>query len=103
DTANKIGTYALAVLAHHHNLPFYVAAPWSTFDLNLETGEKIPIEFRSPQEVRQPLATPIAPEGIHVYNPAFDITPHSLITAIITEKGVIHSPNRSKIKEFSQQ
>lgn len=89
DTANKIGTYQLAVLAHHHGLPFYVAAPYSTFDLSLLDGGEIEIEERDPDEVRAPLGTRFAPADVPVANPAFDVTPAELITAIITERGVI--------------
>ena len=88
DAANKIGTYSVAVLAKHHRIPFYVAAPTSSIDFDLPTGDKIPIEERSPEEVTHVLGqTQIAPEGIGVANPAFDVTPAELITAIITEKG----------------
>ncbi len=89
DTANKIGTYNLAVLAKYHNIPFYVVAPTSTFDLSLKDGSKIPIEERDKKEVLEFRGRKIAPSGIRVYNPAFDVTPHRLITAIITEHGVL--------------
>lgn len=89
DTANKIGTYSLAALAKEHGLPFYVAAPISTIDLSLPTGEGIIIEERSPDEVTGFQGVRAAPEGIRAYNPAFDVTPHQYITAIITEKGII--------------
>lgn len=89
DAANKIGTYGLAVLAKRHNLPFYIVAPVSTIDLNLASGEKIPIEERNPEEVTHFGKERIAPLGIKVWNPAFDVTPAELITAIITEKGII--------------
>jgi methylthioribose-1-phosphate isomerase len=89
DTANKIGTYGLAVLAKHHNIPFYVAAPSSTFDLSLPTGAGIPIEQRDAREVTHIHSKAAAPDGVKVYNPAFDVTPGALITGIITEKGVI--------------
>lgn len=92
DTANKIGTYSLAVLARHHGLPFYVAAPVSTMDYSLENGQAIPIETRDPEEVRKMAGTYITVPEVSVFNPAFDITPGHLITAIITEKGVIGSP-----------
>ena len=92
DVANKIGTYTLAVLAKENKIPFYVAAPTSTIDLSLTSGGKIPIEERSPQEVTHIQGIPIAPEGITAANPAFDVTPHSYITAIITEKGIIREP-----------
>src|SRR5580700_2252896 len=85
DTANKIGTYGLAILAAHHGIPFYVAAPRSTFDFGISSGNAIPIEERSPQEVTSFRSERVAPEGTHVYNPAFDVTPGHLITAFITE------------------
>jgi methylthioribose-1-phosphate isomerase len=97
DTANKIGTYGVAVLARAHRIPFYVAAPASTFDLSLATGAEIPIEERDPREITHPLGRPIAPEGIAVYNPAFDVTPAELITAIICERGVIRPVSQSTI------
>ncbi len=97
DVANKIGTYSLAVLAKHHGVPFYVAAPSSTFDLSLESGDQIPIEERDPREITEPGGVRIAPAGATVYNPAFDVTPASLITALITERGVIQPVNRSNI------
>ncbi|MBA2872716.1 methylthioribose-1-phosphate isomerase [Anoxybacillus calidus] len=89
DTANKIGTFGLALLAKAFNIPFYVAAPLSTIDLKTNTGADIPIEERSADEVTHIHGTRIAPEGVKVYNPAFDVTPNELITAIITEKGII--------------
>ncbi|MFN0018002.1 MAG: S-methyl-5-thioribose-1-phosphate isomerase [Pirellulaceae bacterium] len=89
DTANKIGTYSVAVLAHAHNIPFYVAAPTSTFDLSLESGDQIPIEQRSSTEITHGFGKQTAPDGIDVYNPAFDVTPARLIKAIITERGII--------------
>jgi len=91
-TANKIGTYTLAVLANAHGIPFYVAAPTTTIDLSLTSGYQIPIEERSPEEVTHIQGFSIAPEGIRAANPAFDVTPHSYITAIITEKGIIRAP-----------
>jgi methylthioribose-1-phosphate isomerase len=97
DTANKIGTYGLAVLAHHHRIPFYVAAPTSSFDLNIESGEAIPIEQRSPEEVTHFAGHPVAPVGTEAAHPAFDVTPSSLITAIICERGVIEQPNRERV------
>jgi methylthioribose-1-phosphate isomerase len=97
DTANKIGTYGVAVLARAHGIPFYVAAPASTFDLSLATGAEIPIEERDSREITHPLGKPIAPEGIAVYNPAFDVTPAELITAIVCERGVIRPVSRSTI------
>lgn len=92
DTANKIGTYTLSVLAKEHHIPFYVAAPYSTFDFSLANGNHIPIEERDSQEVIQIKDHLLAPEGVNVANPAFDVTPNENITAIITEKGVIHAP-----------
>ncbi len=92
DIANKIGTYSLAVLCHHHGIPFYVAAPVSTIDFDTETGEAIPIEQRSAREVTHVGERAIAPEGVRVAHPAFDVTPNTLITAIVTEKGVVKAP-----------
>lgn len=89
DTANKIGTYGVALLAHAHGIPFYVAAPSSTFDLSLATGDSIPIEQRDPREITHGFGKQTAPEGIAVYNPAFDVTPARLIAGIVTEKGLI--------------
>ncbi|MBN1350749.1 S-methyl-5-thioribose-1-phosphate isomerase [candidate division KSB1 bacterium] len=100
DTANKIGTYNLAVLAEKHKLPFYIAAPVSTFDLTLTSGEKIPIEERDPREITEGFGTRTAPENVKVYNPAFDVTPNSLIHAFITEKGVIKPPFESNFQKF---
>lgn len=97
DTANKIGTYNLAVLAKFHNLPFYVVAPASTFDLKLKSGRDIPIEQRDSKEVTRICAKIMAPSGIKVYNPAFDVTDNSLISAIITDKGIIEAPYRKNI------
>lgn len=102
DTANKIGTYTFAILAHHHRVPFYVAAPLSTVDLSLESGEQIPIEERSPQEVTHLLGQRIAPEGIGVYNPAFDVTPAELISGIITEVGIICPPYVANLPQAFQ-
>ena len=89
DTANKIGTYGVAILAKEHKIPFYVAAPTSTFDLKLATGDLIPIEQRKAEEITEGFGKRTAPHGVKVYNPAFDVTPARLIDAIITEKGVI--------------
>ncbi len=91
-TANKIGTYTLAVLANAHGIPFYVAAPTTTIDLSLTSGYQIPIEERNPGEVTHIQGLPIAPEGVRAANPAFDITPNQYISAIITEKGIIRKP-----------
>jgi methylthioribose-1-phosphate isomerase len=98
DTANKIGTYSLAVLAKVHAVPFYVAAPSSTVDLSLEDGSLIPIEERSHEEMTHIDGMRIAPEGVEVINPAFDVTPATIITAIITEAGVVYPPFQDKLK-----
>lgn len=92
DTANKIGTYAVAILAHYHRIPFYVAAPMSTVDLNIESGQQIPIEERNHEEVRQLRGQYITRPDVAVFNPAFDVTPGSLITAIITDEGILRTP-----------
>ncbi|MCY0896442.1 MAG: S-methyl-5-thioribose-1-phosphate isomerase [Alicyclobacillaceae bacterium] len=97
DTANKIGTYGLAVLAAAHHVPFYVAAPLSTFDLEAKSGQDIPIEERSADEVREVFGQKIAPANAPVWNPAFDITPAHLITGIVTEVGMIDSPNTETV------
>ena len=99
DTANKIGTYTLAVLSRHHKIPFYVAAPTSSIDFDLATGDKIPIEERNPEEVTHILGqTRIAPEGVGVANPAFDVTPAEYITAIVTEKGAFRPAEIIRLK-----
>jgi methylthioribose-1-phosphate isomerase len=100
DTANKIGTYTLAVLAKENGIPFYVAAPTSTIDPSLSSGDEIPIEERNPEEVTHIGGIRLAPKGVKAANPAFDITPHQYITAIITEKGVIKRPYLSKLKKI---
>lgn len=101
DTANKIGTYSLAVLAHFHKIPFYIAAPKSTFDLSIKSGKNIPIEQRPHTEVTGLFSkTSIAPKNVKVFNPAFDVTPHYLITAIITDKGIIKPPYRKNISKI---
>ena len=97
DSANKIGTYSLAVLARAHGIPFYIAAPSSTFDFSIETGAQIPIEERDAAEITHGFGRQTAPEGVQVYNPAFDVTPAEYIDAIITEKGVIEPVNASTI------
>ncbi|MEZ6056673.1 MAG: S-methyl-5-thioribose-1-phosphate isomerase [Planctomycetaceae bacterium] len=97
DAANKIGTYSVAQLAKAHNIPFYVAAPSSTFDLSLASGREIPIEERSAEEVTEGFGRRTAPHGVHVYSPAFDVTPATLITALITEKGLIQPVTTSQI------
>ncbi len=100
DTANKIGTYSLAVLAKHHKIPFYIVAPLSTFDRKIKSGKSIPIEERSADEVKYFHKQLTAPPNVSVYNPAFDVTDHKLITAIITEKGVIYPPFGKNIKRI---
>ena len=100
DVANKIGTYKLAVLAKENNVPFYVAAPTSTIDMSTPSGADIPIEERGPDEVVRIGGERIAPEGVAVANPAFDITPHRYITAIITEKGVVYPPFEAGFKKI---
>jgi len=102
DAANKIGTYTLAVLAKENKIPFYVAAPTSTIDLSLSSGDKIPIEERSRDEVTHIQGIPIAPEGIGAANPAFDITPHIYITAIITERGIIKEPYGKELLKIAK-
>ena len=99
DAANKIGTYGVAVLARYHKIPFYVAAPASTFDLALESGEGIPIEERGAEEITEGFGRRTAPDGAEVYAPAFDVTPAELITAIITDRGVIEAPTTAAIKK----
>ncbi len=99
DTANKIGTYSLAVLAKRHNIPFYVAAPSSTFDLSLTDGSQIPIETRSEAEIGRAFGTQIVPEGVGCLNPAFDVTPAELISGIVTERGVIRPVTRECVRK----
>jgi methylthioribose-1-phosphate isomerase len=101
DTANKIGTYNVAILAKAHDIPFYVAAPTSTLDLSLKTGDLIPIEQRAAEEVTEGFGSRTAPEGVKVYSPAFDVTPAHLITAIITEKGIAHPPFEESLVSYS--
>ena len=101
DAANKIGTYSLAVLARHHKIPFFIAAPRSTFDIAIRSGRQIPIEQRDPAEVTHGFfKEPMAPEGVKVYNPAFDVTPNALITAIITDYGVLRAPYDKNIRKI---
>jgi len=103
DAANKIGTYSVAVLARAHDIPFYVAAPLSTFDPEISTGDEIPIEQRDTKEVTEINGRILAPDGIQVENPAFDVTPHSLIAGIITEYGIARPPYSSSIDGFFRQ
>ena len=103
DFANKIGTYSLAVLARHHGIPFYTALPSSTIDLSLPDGSGIPVEQRAPEEVSAFAGTPTGPAGVSVWNPAFDVTPHQLLTGIITERGVLYPPfGQSLTERFSK-
>src|SRR5215813_4435386 len=101
DVANKIGTYTVAVLAKEHAIPFYVAAPWSTVDMNTATGERIPIEQRSPKEVTHHAGKQVTPDGVLVENPAFDVTPAGYIAAIITERGIARPPFLESLKELA--
>ncbi|MBO8137414.1 MAG: S-methyl-5-thioribose-1-phosphate isomerase [Desulfotomaculum sp.] len=103
DVANKIGTYGLAVLAKAHGLPFYVAAPTSTLDLSLSSGSQIPIEERDETEVTTIGGTSVAPTGVKVWNPAFDVTPHELVTAIITERGVVKPPYTENLRKIMEK
>jgi methylthioribose-1-phosphate isomerase len=98
DVANKIGTYGIAVLAKRHGIPFYVAGPTSSIDLNCPSGKEIPIEQRDPREISHIFGRSLAPRGIRIFNPAFDVTAHELISAIITEKGVINPPYQQNIR-----
>jgi methylthioribose-1-phosphate isomerase len=98
DVANKIGTYTVAVLAKEHGIPFYVAAPWSTVDMNTPTGEQIPIEQRPQHEVTHHGGKQLAPDGVLVENPAFDVTPNKYVTAIITERGIARAPYGQALK-----
>lgn len=98
DSANKIGTYSLAVLARAHDIPFYIAAPSSTFDLSIASGDEIPIEERGAEEITHGFGRQTAPDGIAVYNPAFDVTPAELIKSIITERGLIHPVTQENIE-----
>jgi len=103
DAANKIGTYSLAVLAARHNIPFYVAAPYSTFDLSLKSGEEIPIEQRGSEEITHGFGRRTAPEGIKTYSPAFDVTPAELIRGIITDRGLLQPVNEKTIREIFER
>jgi len=100
DAANKIGTYSIAVLAKEHHIPFYVAAPLSTIDISIQSGDDIPIEERNSEEITTIRGVRVAPEGVNVYNPAFDVTPHRYITAIITEAGVAFPPYQESIAKL---
>jgi methylthioribose-1-phosphate isomerase len=100
DAANKIGTYGIAILARYHGIPFYVAAPSSTFDCSLATGDAIPIEERSREEVTMCGQVAVGPAGAAVFNPAFDVTPHELITGIVTERGILRPPFTESIRKM---
>ena len=100
DFANKIGTYSVAVLAKHHGIPFYTVLPSSTIDLSIEDGSGIPVEERKAEEVRTMYGVRTAPENVDVWNPAFDVTPHELLTGIITEKGVVYPPFRENLAKL---
>jgi methylthioribose-1-phosphate isomerase len=102
DVANKIGTYSVAVLAKENGIPFYVAAPVSTFDLTLASGDLIPIEQRSPDEVTHVFGVPVAPEKIAAANPAFDVTPARYVTAIVCERGVARAPYQESLRKLAQ-
>ena len=102
DVANKIGTYTVAVLARENHISFYVAAPLSTIDLSIASGDQIPIEERSPQEVKQIAGIPLAPQGVEARHPAFDVTPYRYITAIITERGVARPPYAETLPKMAQ-
>jgi len=99
DTANKIGTYGVAVLAREHTIPFYVAAPLSTIDLNTPDGEHIPIEERNAREVTHVGSSQVTPKGALIWNPGFDITPHRFIAGIITERGILRAPYAESLKQ----
>jgi methylthioribose-1-phosphate isomerase len=98
DTANKIGTYSVAIAAHEHGIPFYVAAPWSTIDLATPDGDAIPIEQRPAIEVTHHGGKQLTPNGVDIYNPAFDVTPAKYIAAIITERGLLRAPYGESLK-----
>ncbi len=100
DVANKIGTYSLAVLARHHKVGFMVVAPSSTVDMSLASGADIPIEEREGSELRQIRGIPLAPDGVDVFNPVFDVTPASLIDVIVTEQGVVRNPDIAGMRQL---
>ena len=102
DVANKIGTYTLAVVAEANGIPFYVAAPISTIDLSVASGDEIPIEERDPKEVTHIQEVPIALEGVKAANPAFDVTPYNYVSAIITEKGIIRKPYTRELSKIAK-
>ncbi len=102
DIANKIGTMSVAVLAKYFNVPVYIAAPSTTVDMNTLTGKDIPIEERNPEEITSWYGRLIAPEGVKVYNPAFDVTPHELITAIVTDRGIVYPPFGENLRRLME-
>jgi methylthioribose-1-phosphate isomerase len=102
DVANKIGTYTVAVLAKEHRIPFYVAAPYSTVDLETPTGDDIPIEQRSSREVTHFAGKQLTPDGVGIENPSFDVTPHQYVTAIITERGIVREPYQQSLLDLAQ-
>ena len=101
DVANKVGTYGLAILAREHRIPFYVAAPVSTLDIALESGTRIPIEERLGEEISNGFGTRTAPQGVRIYNPAFDVTPHDFVTAIISEMGIARPPFEPVLRDWA--
>jgi methylthioribose-1-phosphate isomerase len=103
DVANKIGTYTVAVLAKEHSIPFYVAAPISTVDLDTPDGSKIPIEQRNPREVTHIAGRQMVPDGVEIENPAFDVTPAKYVTAIITERGIARAPYTESLHRLAQE
>jgi methylthioribose-1-phosphate isomerase len=103
DVANKIGTYSVAVLARQHQIPFYVAAPISTLDLTMSDGSLIPIEQRDPTEVTHMGGVRVVPEGVSVFNPAFDVTPNEFVTAIVTDFGVARPPYLASLAELKRK
>ncbi len=98
DVANKVGTYGLAIAARHHGIPVYVAAPYSTFDFSLKSGDEIPIEERSADEIRQGFGQLTAPADVPVFSPAFDVTPADLVTAFLTDRGVLRPPFEESLR-----
>ena len=104
DTANKIGTSGVAILAKHYGIPFYVLGPTSTIDMNCRDGKEIPIELREASEIREKFyENPVAPEDVKCYNPAFDVTEHELITAIVTEKGICRPPFTESLRAVTER
>ncbi len=103
DTANKIGTMGVSILAKYFGIPMYIAAPTPSIDINTKTGEDIPIEERNPEEVTSRFGVWTAPKGVKVYNPGFDVTPHENITAIVTEKGIVYPPFKENLKKLFEK